>query len=300
MRPVARPCSGRSPTDGSLNLGAHCSTQGGVSKALERAVAIGCGAVQIFTKNNNRWFEKPLDPDEVRRFRAAARRFKARFLFSHDGYLINLASPRREILDKSLLSLADEIRRADLLGLAYVVTHPGAHVGAGEEAGIARVVRSLDLVHAETAGARTRVLLETTAGQGTALGWRFEHLAEILARVKAPERLGVCVDTCHIFAAGYDIRTEAECARTLRRLERLVGRRAVRAFHLNDSLRELGSRVDRHAHIGKGKIGLEGFRALVNDPRFRDRPMVLETPKGKEMREDLRNLRVLRSLRAKA
>ncbi len=280
-----------------MNLGAHCSTEGGVSTALERAARAGCGAVQIFTKNNNRWFEKPLDPEEVRRFRAAARRFKKRFLFSHDSYLINLASPRRDVLKKSLVAMADEIRRADLLGLAYVVTHPGAHLGEGEERGIARVAQSLDLVHAETAGARARILLETTAGQGTTLGWRFEHLAEILARVAAPERLGVCVDTCHVFAAGYDIRAEEGYMRAMRRLERLVGRRAIRAFHLNDSRRELGSRVDRHAHIGKGKIGLGAFRALVNDARFRDRPMVLETPKGKDLKEDRMNLRVLRGLR---
>jgi deoxyribonuclease-4 len=282
-----------------LNLGAHCSTQGGVSRALERAAAIGCGAVQIFTKNNNRWAEKPLDPGEVRRFRAAARGFKRRYLFAHDGYLINLASPRAAILKRSLVALVDEIRRAELLGLSYVVTHPGAHLGKGEEWGVARVARSLDLAHAETAGARVRVLLETTAGQGTSLGWRFEHLAEILARVEAPERLGVCVDTCHIFAAGYDIRTEGAYEETMRRLLSLVGRQAVRAFHLNDSSRDLGSRVDRHAQIGKGKIGLGAFRALVNDPRFRDRPMVLETPKGKDMKEDVVNLRVLRGLRAK-
>lgn len=281
-----------------MNLGAHCSTEGGVSTALERAARAGCDAVQIFTKNNNRWSEKPLDPDEVRRFRAAARRFKSRFLFSHDSYLINLASPRRDVLRKSLVAMADEIRRADLLGLSYVVTHPGAHLGEGEERGIARVAESLDRVHAETPGARARVLLETTAGQGTTLGWRFEHLAEILARVASPERLGVCVDTCHVFAAGYDIRTEDAYTRTMRRLERLVGRRAIRAFHLNDSQRDLGSRVDRHAHIGKGKIGLGGFRALVNDERFRDRPMVLETPKGKDLKEDRMNLRVLRGLRA--
>src|SRR5262245_525461 len=154
--------SGRTPTDRSLNLGAHCSTQGGVSRALARAAAVGCGAVQIFTKNNNRWAEKPLDPDEVRRFRAAARGFKRRYLFAHDGYLINLASPRAEILERSLAALVDEIRRAELLGLTYLVTHPGAHLGEGEEWGVARVAKSLDLAHAETAGARVRVLLETT------------------------------------------------------------------------------------------------------------------------------------------
>ena len=280
-----------------MNLGARCSAQGGVSRALERAAAIGCGAVQIFTKNNNRWAEKPLDPDEVRRFRAGARGFKRRYLFAHDGYLINLASPRAAIHRRSLEALVDEIRRAELLGLAYVVAHPGAHLGKGDEWGIARVAKSLDLAHAETAGARVRVLLETTAGQGTSLGWRFEHLAEILARVRDPERLGVCVDTCHIFAAGYDIRTEDAYERTMRRLLGLVGRRTVRAFHLNDSSRELGSRVDRHAHIGKGKIGLWACRALVNDARFHDRPMVLETPKGKDMAEDVMNLRLLRGLR---
>jgi deoxyribonuclease-4 len=178
------------------------------------------------------------------------------------------------------------------------VVHPGAHVGQGEAAGLARVAASLDEVFAGTRGGRVRVLLETTAGQGTSLGWRFEHLAEIIARARSPERLGVCVDTCHVFAAGYDIRTPAAYGRTVQELVRAVGLCAIRAFHLNDSLRELGSRVDRHTHIGKGKIGLGAFHALVNDARFRDRPMVLETPKGKDMREDVANLRTLRRLRA--
>lgn len=280
-----------------MNLGAHCSTEGGVSRALERGASIGCGAVQLFTKNNNRWFEKPLDPAEVRRFRAAARGFRRRFLISHDGYLVNLASPRREVLEKSLVSFADEIRRADLLGIPWVVTHPGAHLGTGETGGLARVARSLDLVFAETRGSRALVLLETTAGQGTSLGWRFEHLAEIIARSRHPERLAVCVDTCHVFAAGYEIRTPEGYERTMRDLVRLVGLRRIRAFHLNDSARELGSRVDRHAHIGKGRIGLSGFRLLLRDARFADRPMVLETPKGKDMKEDVVNLRVLRRLR---
>ncbi len=283
-----------------MNLGAHCSTEGGVSRSLERGASIGCGAVQLFTKNNNRWFEKPLDPDEIRRFRSAARAFKRRFLISHAGYLINLASPKADLLEKSLASFADEVRRADAIGLAGVVVHPGAHVGEGEERGIARVAQSLDAVFAETPGARPLVLLETTAGQGTSLGWRFEHLAEIIGRCGSPERLGVCVDTCHVFAAGYDIRTQDAYEKTMRDLIRLVGRRRIRAFHLNDSLRELGSRIDRHEHIGKGKIGLGGFRALLNDPRFGDRPMVLETHKGKEMKEDVVNLRVLRKLRRAA
>lgn len=280
-----------------MNLGAHCSTQGGVTRALERGASIGCGAVALFTKNNNRWFEKPLDADEVRRFRKAAKAFRARYLISHAGYLINLASAKPDILEKSLASFADEVRRADALGLAGVVVHPGAHMGQGEDAGIARIAASLDAVFAETAGAKTRVLLETTAGQGTAIGHRFEHLAEIIRRSKSPERLGVCVDTCHIFAAGYEIRTERGYADTMRALVRIVGMRAIRAFHVNDSLREFGSRVDRHTHIGKGKIGLAGFRHLMNDARFADRPMVLETPKGDDMREDVVNLRRLRRLR---
>lgn len=281
-----------------MNLGAHCSAQGGVSRALERAAAIGCGAVQLFTKNNNRWFEKPLADDEVKRFRRAARGFRKGFLFSHDAYLINLGSPRPAVLKNSLRAMADEIRRADALGLAGVVMHPGSHLGKGEEWGIARIAKSLDEVLAETKGAKSRVWLETTAGQGTNLGHRFEQIAEIMSAVCTPERLGVCVDTCHIFAAGYDIRGPKEYAATMRELIRLVGMRNIRAFHLNDSQRELGSRVDRHAHIGEGMIGLEGFRHLMNDERFAKRPMVLETPKGPDQKEDVENLARLRGLRA--
>lgn len=280
-----------------MNLGAHCSTQGGVSRALERGASIGCGAVQIFAKNNNRWFEKPLAEDEVRRFRAAAKGFRPRLLISHAGYLVNLASSNATFHEKSLVSFADELRRAETLRLAGVVVHPGAHMGKGEEWGIARIAESIDAVIAEVRPKAARILLETTAGQGTALGYRFEHLAEIMSRVAAPERVGVCVDTCHLFAAGYDIRSREGYERTMRDLVRLVGLRAIRAFHLNDSLRELGSRVDRHAHIGKGKIGLDGFRHLLNDPRFDDRPMVLETPKGPDLRDDVLNLRRLRRLR---
>lgn len=281
-----------------MNLGAHCSAQGGVARALERAASIRCNAVQIFAKNNNRWFEKPLDEAEVRRFRRAAKSFRPRLLISHAGYLINLASTNAAFLEKSLVSFADEVRRAETLRLAGVVIHPGAHMGKGEEWGLSRIAESLSAVIAEARPKTTRILLETTAGQGTALGYRFEHLAEIMSRVAAPERIGVCVDTCHLFAAGHDIRSREAYERTMRDLVRLVGLRAIRAFHLNDSLRELGSRVDRHAHIGKGKIGLGGFRHLLNDPRFVDRPMVLETPKGSDLREDVLNLRRLRRLRA--
>lgn len=268
------------------------SIAGGVDRALERAASIGCAAVQIFLKNNMQWAGKPLATDEVARFRAR----RAVPVFAHSAYLINLAATNRSFRRRSLVALTDEIHRAAQLGLPFIVMHPGAHMGAGEAAGLRAVAGGLDEVLGATASLPVRIALETTAGQGTNLGYRVEQLAEIFARVKRPERLAVCVDTCHAFAAGYDLRTPAGYRRLVGDLERQVGVEHVVAFHLNDSKTPLGSRVDRHEHIGKGELGLAAFRRVLRDPRWRDVPMVLETPKGADLREDVENLRVLRGL----
>jgi deoxyribonuclease-4 len=217
---------------------------------------------------------------------------------AHDSYLINLASPEPGLYRRSVEAFVDEMIRAEQLGLAYLVTHPGAHLGDGEPAGLARVAAALDEVHGRCPNCRVKVLLETTAGQGTTLGHRFEHLAAILGQLAEPGRVGVCLDTCHVFAAGYALAPEREYRATLREFDRVIGLKRLRAFHVNDSLKPLGSRVDRHAHIGHGQLGLEPFRLLVNDPRFRNRPMVLETPKESPACDDMDtvNLTVLRGL----
>ncbi|MFO0866030.1 MAG: deoxyribonuclease IV [Gemmataceae bacterium] len=280
-------------------LGAHMSIAGGCHKAVEAAVAEGMETVQLFTKNNNRWVGKPLGAEDVDQFSAAIKASSLKFPMAHDCYLINFASPDPVLYQKSLDAFIDEVQRAEKLGLAYLVTHPGAPTDGDVEAGLRRVSQGLDEVHRQTPGFRVQVLLETTAGQGKALGWRFEELASILDQVADPDRLGVCLDTCHVFAAGYDLRTEGTYQQTMAEFDRIVGFDKLRAFHVNDSKKPLGSRVDRHDHIGKGMLGLEAFRLLVNDPRFADRPMVLETPKEDEVGEetmDKVNLATLRSL----
>ncbi len=275
-----------------VRLGAHMSIAGGVDRALERGASIGCDAIQIFLKNNMQWRGRKLSMAEVKRFRAARRGP----VFAHSTYLINLAATNPAFLRKSIAALIDEVERAAALDVPFIVMHPGAHMGAGETAGLKKVARSLDEIFRATPRCRVCIALETTAGQGTNLGYRFEHLAEIFQSSRHPGRLAVCVDTCHLFAAGYDIRTPRGYRQAMRALDHLVGYRQVVAFHLNDSKTLLGSRVDRHEHIGKGKIGLAGFRHVLRDRRWRDLPMVLETPKGEDLREDVENLRVLREL----
>lgn len=281
-------------------LGAHMSIAGGLHKAVEAAAALGMQTVQIFTKNNNQWHAKDLAGDAIRAFKTAVRRARLRHTTAHDCYLINLASPDAGLYRKSLEAFIVEMQRAEALGLHYLVTHPGAAVDGNEQAGLQRVAVAIDEAHARCRGFRLKVLLETTAGQGTSLGHRFEHLASILAQVQAPERLGVCLDTCHVFAAGYALSPRKEYRATMRAFNRLIGVKRLRVFHVNDSAKPGGSRVDRHAHIGKGYIGLEAFRLLVNDPRFRNRPMILETPKESAGRDDMDvvNLRTLRRLAA--
>jgi deoxyribonuclease-4 len=278
------------------------SIAGGVHRAVERAEQVEATALQLFVKSSRQWTAKPLEPADVRTFRRRARQCGiAPYTLAHAGYLINLASPDDELWRRSLAAFQDEIDRCAVLGVPYLVVHPGAHVGAGERAGIERVARALRRAlgkrRARCRGDRAvRVLLETTAGQGTNLGSRFEDLARILDRSAVAEHLGVCFDTCHVLAAGYDIRTDRGCRETIATLDRIVGLERLRAFHLNDSKFGPGSRRDRHEHIGRGEVGLEAFRRILNDRRFRDLPMVLETPKGEDLAEDRENLAVLRSL----
>jgi deoxyribonuclease-4 len=279
-------------------LGAHMSIAGGYHRAVESAARFGMECVQIFTKNNNQWRAKPLSDGEISAFRAALESAGIRRPCAHDSYLINLASPAEALWQKSLDSYVVELERAEALGLSGVVMHPGSHLGTGEEAGLERIVAALDRAHKLTRGSPVQTWLETTAGQGSNLGYKFEHLQFLIERCADPERLGVCVDTCHLHAAGYRLDTPAQYEATLREFDQIVGLDWIRAFHLNDSKRERGSRVDRHEHIGEGCLGLKPFRYVLNDPRFSDLPMYLETPKGlrdgKEL--DAMNLATLRRL----
>lgn len=277
-----------------MKFGAHMSTSGGVWKSLERGASIGCEIVQIFVKSNMRWFGTPHPAADVAKFTEAVGKFSA--VFGHTGYLINPASPPGANRDNSLKSLIQEIGFATALGLPFLVMHPGAHLGVGEKKGIRQAIAGLNEAFDATRASKVRIALENTAGQGSCFGYRIEHLAAIYDGVKRPERLAVCLDTCHFFAAGYDIRTPKGWNAALKEVDRLVGLKQVVAFHLNDSKTDLGSRVDRHEHIGKGKIGLEGFRHIVNDPRLRKCPGCLETPKSDDLHEDVENLATLRSL----
>ena len=277
-------------------LGAHVSTSGGCAMAVERALSIGCTAMQIFVKNNMQWFAAALPAAEADAFRHHARRGELRAVFGHTGYLINLAAVNPDFHARSMRSLSEELVRAEQLGLPFLVLHPGAHMGAGVEAGLEQVVSSLDRLFAESPGNPVRIALEITAGQGSTLGRTFEELAYILERVEREERLCVCLDTAHLFAGGHDISTTAGVKQTFARFDKVIGRERLVALHLNDSKTALDSRVDRHEHIGKGRIGLDAFRFIMQQPRFRNIPKVLETPKGKEMKEDVTNMALLRSL----
>jgi deoxyribonuclease-4 len=281
-------------------FGAHMSIAGGHDRAARAAQAIGCQALQVFTKSTNQWRAKPLTAAQASAFRAVVAEAGLVGPVGHDSYLINLGSPDDRLWNQSIDALTDELERAEALGLSDLVIHPGAHMGAGEEAGLARAARGLDEVHRRCRGFAVRIALETTAGQGTCLGHRFEHLGRIIADVAEPERLGVCVDMCHIFAAGYSLGSKAEYNEMIDALDRVVGLGRIRVWHLNDSVKGRGSRVDRHAGIGRGQLGLDPFRWVVNDPRFATVPMILETPKGREGDEELDviNLRILRQLQA--
>ncbi len=272
------------------------STAGGVARAIDRGCAIGCTAMQIFVKNNMQWFAPPLQEREVNAFREHPSRHSLRCIFGHSGYLINLAARDPTFHKLSLRSLREELARADRLGLPFLVLHPGAHMGQGVEVGLQKVVTSLDAICRKMPKIRTRIALETTAGQGSSLGRTFEELAFILRGCREPERLCVCIDTAHLFAAGYDLGTEEGVRRTFAQFQSVIGFDRLAAVHMNDSKAAGGSRVDRHEHIGKGKIGLHVFRHIMREPPFRNIPKVIETPKGRDMAEDIVNLGMLRSL----
>jgi deoxyribonuclease-4 len=297
------------------------SIAGGFHKAVIAAEKVGCDVLQIFTaspnswpkipgpetdvrsarlstKNNNQWNAKPLTDADCNAFKKALVERKITHPISHNSYLINLGTPDDELWKKSIDAMVVELQRAEQLGIPYVVAHPGAFTTSSEEAGLKRIAKGLDEVHKQTKKVAAHVLLETTAGQGSHLGWRFEHLAEIIAKAKDPDRIGVCFDTCHVFSAGYAMTEKKDYQATMREFDKIVGCDRIQAFHLNDSLKPFGARKDRHAAIGEGEMGLEPFRHLLNDKRFKKTPMYLETPKGIQDGEDLDviNLRTLRSL----
>jgi deoxyribonuclease-4 len=279
-----------------MKFGAHMSAAGGAWRALQRARSINCESVQIFVKNNMQWFGRPPSPQDLALYANELASNALSYVFGHSGYLINLGAQPSENRDRSIKSLMQEIGFATELGLPFLVMHPGAHLGAGDAAAVRQIAAGLNEAFSATKLSPTRIALENTAGQGTCLGHRFEHLAAIFERVKNPERLAVCVDTAHLYASGYNIRTPKGWDKAMAEIESLIGLKQVVAFHLNDSKTELGSRVDRHAHIGHGKIGLRGFRHIVNDPRFANHPACIETPKSQDLHEDVHNLAVLRRL----
>jgi deoxyribonuclease-4 len=279
-------------------LGAHMSIRGGVSMAIERARSIHCTAMQIFVKNNMQWFARPFSRAEIRAFLDHVQRGELLSVFGHANYLINLAATNLQFQANSIRALAEELVRADQLELPFLVLHPGAHLGAGEQAGLEKIVNSINEVFRKIPKVKTKIALEITAGQGSCIGHRFEHLAHIIHNVREPERLRVCLDTAHLFAAGYDISDESGVRKTFNEFDRIIpqARDRVVAIHVNDSKTAHGSRVDRHEHVGKGRIGLHAFRFIMRSPRFRKIPKVLETPKGKDLVEDVINLKTLRRL----
>ena len=277
-------------------LGAHMSIAGGLHLAFARIREVQGEALQIFLSNQRQWQTVPLTSEMVEDFRQQWKENGYMPVAAHDSYLINLAAPDLTTLERSVAAFAEELERAATLGIPFLITHPGSHRGVGVEAGLERFVENMDRAITRSKTSTVMVLIENTAGQGTNLGSTFEEISFIISESQYGEALGVCFDTSHAFAAGYDIRTRVTYENTLSKFDQIIGLEKLKFFHINDSKRPLGSRVDRHEHIGKGQIGLAGFRLLLNDPRFQQHPMFLETPKGKEVKEDKKNLRVLRSL----
>ena len=278
-------------------LGAHISISGGVGKALIRGKDIGCRVIQIFTKSSNQWLARPLEISEIKEFNKNKEITGISFVVAHNSYLINIASPDSSLRNRSDSAMFIEMQRAELLGLQYLIIHPGAHTGSGEDAGIKRISDSLNILLEKTGDSKVDILLETTAGQGTVLGYRFEHVAEIIQNTNYSKRVGVCFDTCHSYTAGYDIKNRYEDV--FNEFDSVIGVDRLKVFHLNDTLKGCGSRVDRHWHIGMGELGLDTFRRVLNDKRFKDIPMIIETPKGLDENGtdfDRVNLKALRSL----
>jgi deoxyribonuclease-4 len=277
-------------------LGAHMSIAGGVDKSLLLGKTVDCDAIQIFTKSSRQWASSPYTKDEIEAFARNHKETGIKTIIAHDSYLLNLGSPEPGLRKKSVMAFIDELERCETLVIPNLVAHPGSHVGAGEEEGIKTIARSIDEIHTACPGYQAKVTLEITAGQGSNLGYRFEQIGRMFDATKENERLRVCFDTEHAFAAGYDIRSKEGYEHTFVEFDEAIGLDRLAAFHLNDSKKELNSRVDRHEHIGKGHLGLEAFRLLLNDPRFWGLPMCLETPKGPDLEEDRQNLTLLRSL----
>ncbi len=280
----------------SVLLGSHVSIAGGVHTAFARAAGIGCATMQVFVKNSNRWSGSRLTRGDIENFRAEAAATGIAPVVAHASYLINLCATSRGTLKRSRAGFIDELKRCEAFGIRALIVHPGSHMGAGEEDGVKTIAESLNYIHEQTPGFSTATALECTAGQGTAIGYRLEHLRAIIDRVDARDRMLVCLDTCHLFAAGYEISTEQGWEKTFGEFETVIGFGRLAAVHVNDSKKGPGSRIDRHEHIGKGQMGLTAFRMLMNDRRFAGIPAILETEKSDDMHEDVENFRVLRSL----
>lgn len=282
------------PTPGSLLLGTHVSIAGGLHNAFSRGEQAGCSAIQIFTKNASRWHAKPLSTSDITAFKAARHQSPIAFIAAHSSYLINLASPDNDKRQKSIDAFVDEIQRCADLGIESLVMHPGAHTGSGSTRGLAQLCASFRTIFRQVPST-VMVLLENTAGQGTYLGSRFEQLASIIKDV--PEgHFGICLDTCHAFAAGYDLASEAGYTETIDEFDRLIGLQHLKLIHINDSKKPCGSKVDRHAHIGEGEMGIAGFKALMQDERLAQVPKILELPPGEDNCHDKKNLVLLRAM----
>ena len=277
-------------------LGAHMSIAGGVGNAFIHGKNVDCDAIQIFTKSSRQWASKPYTKEEIEQFHINRKETGIDTVVAHDSYLLNMGSPDAALRARSVAAFIDELERCEVLGISNLIAHPGSHLGVGELEGIKTIAQSLDQVHKACPGYRTKVTLEITAGQGSNLGYRFEQIANMIDATKESDRLRVCFDTEHAFAAGYDLRTREGYERTFAEFDEIIGLKLLAAFHLNDSKKEFNSRVDRHEHIGKGFLGIEAFRLLMNDRRFWGLPMCLETEKGPDLKEDRENLDLLRSL----
>ena len=277
-----------------LLLGGHMSIAGGMYKAILRGEEIHCTAIQVFTKSNRQWRGKVLTQEDIKLFKETWKKSCIKSIIAHSSYLINIGAPNKEILKKSITSLEDEVQRCLKLGISYLVLHPGSHVKTGEEACIKQIAESLDQILEKNPG-KSKILLETMAGQGTSVGYKFEHISAIIDYAKQKGRLGVCLDTCHAFAAGYDFRTKKRYEEIFNLFDNIIGLHKLKAMHINDSMRDLGTRVDRHEDIGEGKLGLEPFRYLFNDERFFDIPKILETPEG-TLENYAMNMRVIKTL----
>ncbi|MBE9546985.1 MAG: deoxyribonuclease IV [Proteobacteria bacterium] len=274
-------------------LGAHISIAGGIEKSLLRGHELGCNTIQIFTKSSRGWRDKHFKESEIMAFHEAKKKTGIDPVISHCSYLINLASPDRKLYEKSIDSMFNEMERCESLGIAHLVMHPGSHKESGELPGIEKIAEAINILHRRTAGFKVKILLETTAGQGTNLGYRFEQIASIIEKMEEKSRIGLCLDTCHVFAAGYELRTEDGYRKIFQNIEEIMGMERLMVIHLNDSQHDCGSRIDRHEHIGKGMIGEEPFRWIMNDERFKNIPKIIETPKVESKDRD--NLQLLRS-----